>query len=440
MDKYTRANKSKIDLLDDRSEQVRDILGKNPGWIVRYGITLVFLIVVLVVFGSAAISYNDIVSAEIIITSKNPPVYLKANATGKLSHVFVEAGQQVEENEVLAGIENTAKFEDVNNLKSKIDKFDGKIRRLDSLESIFPSYLELGSIQLAYGEFLSQYQNYILFNSLTPSEKESKMIAKQLKEKTLFLTKQQRQRGIFEKDLQLSNSSYNRSLILYEKGIISKAEFENAHREYLADQKQYESFLSGMSNTQIAITNFNNLLTKSDIQGQEFENRYKQQLNKAYQDLNNEILLWEQEFLIKSPILGKVTIFDVWNKYQNVNIGETLFTVVPNDLEEIIGRVTLPVRNSGKVKVGQKVIIKLINYPFEEWGSLEGEIQNISEVPKKGEEAFYTLYVKLNNLNTSYKKEIEFKQEMQGTVDIVVEKLTILQRIFYQLNKVFKRS
>ena len=137
-----------------------------------------------------------------------------------------------------------------------------------------------------------------------------------------------------------------------------------------------------------------------------------------------------------SPISGKVTLFDVWNQFQNVNEGEILFTVVPNDLEEIIGKVALPIRNSGKVKKGQKVLIKLDNYPFEEWGSLQGEIDNISEVPKQGEKAYYTLYISIDNLTTTYDKEIDFKQEMQGTAEIIVEELTILQRIFYQLRKV----
>ena len=109
-------------------------------------------------------------------------------------------------------------------------------------------------------------------------------------------------------------------------------------------------------------------------------------------------------------------------------------------MDGIIGRVTLPIRNSGKVKAGQKVIIKLDNYPFEEWGSLIGEIENISEVPKQGEETFYTLYIGVRELTTSFGKTITFKQEMQGTAEIVVEELTVLQRIFYELRKVFDRA
>ncbi|MGB5818016.1 MAG: HlyD family efflux transporter periplasmic adaptor subunit [Saonia sp.] len=432
--------KRKIDLLEERSDQVKEILGKAPNWVIRSGISVVFIIVLLLILGAAIISYNDIIPAEITITSKNPPVYLKANTAGRLTHIFVEPDQQVQKDEMLAEIENTANLEDILHLRNRISKFNAGIPTLDSLRLMYAPYLDLGSVQLAYGEFLTQYQNYILFNALAPNERESTVIRKQLREQRGFLEKQQRQLDIFKEDLEFSKSSYERNATLYEKGVISKAEFETASRDYLADKQQYEGFLTGISNTRIAIADFNNLLTKTNIEGTEFENNYRQQLEKAYQNLNNELLSWEQQFLLKSPISGKITVFDIWNQYQNVAVGETLFTVVPDNLEEIIGRVTLPIRNSGKVRVGQKVIIKLANYPFEEWGSLQGEIANISEVPKQGEEAFYTLYIEIENLRTSYGKEIKFRQEMQGTAEIVIEELTILERIFYQLRKVFDRA
>jgi len=54
--------------------------------------------------------------------------------------------------------------------------------------------------------------------------------------------------------------------------------------------------------------------------------------------------------------------------------------------------------------VGQNVIVKLENFPFEEWGSLTGTIKSISEVPKQdiGEESYYTLFIIMNDLTTSY--------------------------------------
>jgi len=427
---------NKAEQLDERSVEVKEVLGKSPSWVIRWGNSVVFIIIGIIILSSALVSYNDVIPATIVVTSKNPPLYLKAKSEGRLSHIFVEAGQRVVKGDILAMIENTATIDDMLYLRSQIVNFSAHIENLDSLQLKYPPYLNLGTVQVAYGEFRTHYQNFILFNSLTPSQKESNLLRRQLEEQKVLYEKQKRQLETYRQSLELSQNSYDRNTLLFDKGVISKAEYENATQDFLNNKRQYEGFRTSMSNTQIAIENYNNLLTKSDIAGTEFRNNYKQQLNNAYQRLKNDLLFWEQQFLIMSPISGKVTLFDVWNQFQNVNEGEILFTVVPNDLEEIIGKVALPIRNSGKVKKGQKVLIKLDNYPFEEWGSLQGEIDNISEVPKQGEKAYYTLYISIDNLTTTYDKEIDFKQEMQGTAEIIVEELTILQRIFYQLRKV----
>ncbi len=432
--------KNNIDLLDERSGQVREILGKTPNWMIRWGTSLVFAIVALLLIGSAIISYNDIIPAQIVITSKNPPIYLKARSSGRLTQILVEPNQQVAKDEVLAEIENTANFRDIGYLRKELEDFVPEALTLDSLSLKFSPNLKLGELQLAYGNFLTGYQNFILFNTLLPNVQESSQIRKQLLEQKRFLQNQRGQLALFEKDLGLSKNNFERNEALFKKGVISKAEFENVSRSYLNDQQQYEGFLTNISNTQIAIANFNNLLSKTNIQGAEFENSNQQELEKALQNLRVALLTWEQQYLIKSPIAGKVTVFDKWNQYQDVAQGETLFTIVPNELQGIVGRVTLPVRNSGKVKEGQKVIIKLENYPFEEWGSLEGRIESISEVPKQGEQALYTLYIDVAGLQTSFDKQITFKQEMQGTAEIVVEELTVLERVFYQVRKIFVRD
>nr|WP_299345941.1 HlyD family efflux transporter periplasmic adaptor subunit [Allomuricauda sp.] len=438
--KENKSKKLDINALDVRSDQVKEVLGKTPGWMIRWGISLIFAIVLMLLIGSAVISYNDIIPANIVITSKNPPVYLKARASGRLTKVLVDANQLVSEGHVLAEIENTASFEDVLYLKRLLDGHHEAFQDLDTLKEAFPSTLNLGEMQMAYGNFLTAYQNFILYNTLEPNSKESALIGKQLREQRQFLYNQRRQLKLFEQDLALSKNNFERNKELFDKGVISKAEYEEASRAYLADQQQYEGFLTNISNTQIAIANFNNLLTKANIQGTEFENTYSRELGNAEQNLSTALDSWEQQYLITSPIDGVVTVFDIWDQYQNIEIGEVLFTVVPKETKGIIGRVTLPVRNSGKVKTGQKVVVKLDNYPFEEWGSLTGEIISISEVPKQGEQTLYTVYIDIKGLTTSFDKEIDFKQEMQGTAEIVVEELSVIQRIFYELRKVFDRS
>ncbi len=58
----------------------------------------------------------------------------------------------------------------------------------------------------------------------------------------------------------------------------------------------------------------------------------------------------------------------------------------------------------------------------------------------KNEEAFYRIDVALPvKLITSYNKEIEFKQEMRGVAELIIENLILLDRFFYQLRNIFKR-
>lgn len=128
----------------------------------------------------------------------------------------------------------------------------------------------------------------------------------------------------------------------------------------------------------------------------------------------------------------------MWSENQFIQAGETLFSIVPIDSKNFIGKLKAPAQNSGKIKVGQKVNIRLANYPDREFGILEGKVKNISLTPDK--EGNLRIDVELpKGLQTSYKKEIEFQQEMIGTADIITEDLRLIERLLYQFRDVFKR-
>ena len=103
-----------------------------------------------------------------------------------------------------------------------------------------------------------------------------------------------------------------------------------------------------------------------------------------------------------------------------------------------IAKLKAPAQNSGKIKTGQTVNIKLENYPDTEFGVLKGKVKNISLI--QDQEGFYRIDVELpQKLITSYNKEIEFKQEMVGVAEIITEDLRLIERFFYQFKNVLKR-
>ena len=76
------------------------------------------------------------------------------------------------------------------------------------------------------------------------------------------------------------------------------------------------------------------------------------------------------------------------------------------------------------------------NYPEEEFGVLEGKVESISLTTDIDNN--YLVDVSLpSKLVTSYGKEIEFKQEMIGSAEIITEDLRLLHRFFYQLRQIF---
>ncbi len=88
------------------------------------------------------------------------------------------------------------------------------------------------------------------------------------------------------------------------------------------------------------------------------------------------------------------------------------------------GRILLPQASSGKVRPGQTARIKFDSYPFMEYGMVNGRVTAISAVARDDR---YSVEVAFPaGLTTSYGKQIEFKQGMQGTAEIVTEDLRLL--------------
>jgi HlyD family secretion protein len=79
-----------------RSWEVREVLGEAPSSIIRYGIFIIFVMIVLLVIGSIVIKYPDVIHGSCYITSKNPPIRIKPKKAGKIAHLLIEDNEEVE--------------------------------------------------------------------------------------------------------------------------------------------------------------------------------------------------------------------------------------------------------------------------------------------------------------------------------------------------------
>jgi len=149
----------------------------------------------------------------------------------------------------------------------------------------------------------------------------------------------------------------------------------------------------------------------------------------------SEIALWEEKNLVVSPVYGKVSFFDVRSPYQWVDDGEDIFQVLPDQESPLIGILKVPIRNAGNVREGQKVMIKLHSFPFEEWGILEGVITEISVSPKRADGPYYPAYVQIDSKVNALKSRMSGKGTLSGRCEIVLEQNTLFKKLFMGLRK-----
>lgn len=143
--------------------------------------------------------------------------------------------------------------------------------------------------------------------------------------------------------------------------------------------------------------------------------------------------------MLKSSIAGRVSFLQIWTENQTIIAGDNAFSIIPTIEKGYVGKVKAQAQNSGKIKVGQRVNIRLANFPDREFGVLKGKVKNISLVPDK--DGNLLLDVSLpENLLTNYKKKIPFQQEMKGSAEIVTEDLRLLERILYQFKSILKTN
>ena len=94
------------------SEEVQEVMGQVPAWIVRWGITLLFLVVVALLVGSCFFKYPDVITADMTLTGQHPATAVVTRAEGKIQELLVRDNRLVKEGDWLAVIENHANTKD----------------------------------------------------------------------------------------------------------------------------------------------------------------------------------------------------------------------------------------------------------------------------------------------------------------------------------------
>ena len=437
----------KKDLPELRSEEVQEVMGAIPVWILRWGITILFLVVLILVIGSCFFKYPDVIVSEMTLTGRYPVAQIVARSSGKMSRLYIEDEQTVLPHATLAVIENPASTDDVFYLKELLSRY---INMPDSFLIYYNrgnrgnggsrggTELSLGDVQSAWTSFLNglhEYDNWYTFNYYP---RRIDATRSQIEKYRKNHQNQQRQQEVLEAQFRLASQQHGRDSLLFVREVISPSEYETARSVFLQSRYTLENGYISLENLQIQIGELEVNLLDMELQRAEKENQLSQNFRTGAGQLMNAINSWELNYCLTSPIGGTVTFTKYWNENQFVSAGDNVFTVVPNREDELLGKALLPVQRSGKVKVGQRVIIRFLNFPDQEFGIVNGKVHSISLVPAENN---YRVEIALpGGLTTNYGKTLPVTHEMHASAEIVTEDLRLIERFFMPLKKVLREG
>lgn len=417
------------------SEPVNELMGHPPGKILRWGTAIILVIFILFVLLLWLIKYPDTIPAPVEITTANPPVTLVSKLTGRIKNLYVRDKEETRKGEVLAVMETTASIDEINRLKEIVDTISNPER---ILLSFLPEFTELGEIQSYWGSFMKSLSDFNNYNINDFYGNKIISLTEEIDGILVYIGRVKEKEKLYGENLSLELRKFKRDSLLRVSGVYSESELEKSRQSLIRLNIELQQVRLDHSAKSIELAEKKQVLQDYRIKKLEEREKYFSVLNESFLNLKAQIKIWENNYLIVSPVTGFVTFTKFWSENQIVNKDEPVLSIVPLDAGDYVGRINLKMNRSGKVYPGQQVNIKLSGYPYLEYGMIRGVVKSKSLVPSG--DSYVIELILPSGLTTLYGKKLDFTQNMQGTAEIITEDLRLLQKIINPFRYLISRN
>ena len=410
-----------------------DLIERQPGWLLRSGILLLFGTVLLVVLLASFIRYPDKLPAPFLLTTQNPPIDVVTLSGGQIANWYAADSQQVAKNEVLAYIENPADRDDVETFASVVGEAAAITNVRDYRHLHIPENLQMGELRQVYTSYvqvLASFQHLlrqrIVFqkmNNLKDKSRKQRQLGKAM----------ERRLALFEKELALAEKDYRRNQQLNQEGVVSDLDFEKIETALLQKQQQLENLQSAIIRNKIEIGQLHTQrLELKDARAAEV-NGYLVKLDELALQFRNQYSDWKKRYLVAAPIAGTLSVAPGMMEKRMVQAGEAIAAIIPEDTGGgLVARISPPAAGIGKIETGNRVLLQLDAYPYKEFGAVETYITKVSLLPVQGEGGglYYEVACEVPQPITSATgKVLPFRQKLTGVAQVITKDRSIAERL-----------
>ncbi|GAA5521059.1 HlyD family secretion protein [Aliifodinibius salicampi] len=418
--------------LNVRSAEVQEIIGRPPHWLVRGGIAAFMIILLLVLLSAWFVEYPETIKVPLKLTAVNAPKMLESKVNGKLVNLISENDTVVEEGEILAWLETTASHEEVIELSARVDSMYHWLinDHLNKFRNVKLSrFSDLGGLQTQFQAFDQAWRE---FKSFLPDgfyHKKRRILEEEMEYNQQLLDKLRQQKEIQTKDFKLSQQEYAMKKRLSEKELVAPMELAQHESKLLNQRLPLQQTESAIINNHITQAAKEQELMELDRQISEQKSVFLQELNA----LKSAIDEWKSNYLISAPLSGKIIYASILQEKQTLQTGQELFYIQPENTQ-FFGQLRVSQRSFGKIKEGQQVLVRFSGYPDQEFGTVTGEINYLSDIPVR-DSVFIGKVNFPQGLTTNYGQELPPRDAMMGQAEIITQDMRLLERFYNNISK-----
>jgi len=414
-----------------RSEEVQEIIGNPPHWLIRWGIGLFFAVLVMLLSLSWFIHYPDTVSADFTLTSLNAPKPVDARVSGKLTQLLVRDNTKVKKGQILGFIQSTANPRQVLGLDRAADSLIRDLNRnhVQNITGFNPNhYDQLGELQSDFQTFNQAFLQFKAYLASGYYQHKRRILIHDLNDLKRLHQNLIDQQKLARQDFQLSKDKFAVQATLAVRNVIAPMTIKEDKSQLLSKQMPLSQLKASIINNETDQNSKKDQLLELEKSISEQKITFLQALN----TLKSRIAHWEYQYILRAPVSGKVSFISFLQQNQQVQAGQPLCYVKPPNTH-YIGLMYIPQFNMGKIAKDDRVIIKFSGYPFQQYGSVRGIIKAISSVPKNSK---YLVKVGLpDGLITDFGKHLTYREGMSATADIVTANRRLIEKFIYKIRK-----
>ncbi|MDR3327396.1 MAG: HlyD family secretion protein, partial [Prevotellaceae bacterium] len=293
-----------------RNQEMTDLLGDAPVWLVHTGSYLLYGVLSMFLLGTVFISYPNTVRGQILIDDLANVEWVTANSSGQIANLFVKNDSIVKRGDTIGVIQNSARLNDVKRFCRVLTNVEEYYQTNNTnLLRVFPFDLIMGEMSESYEVFTQAVKNCLIYDDYHYFSQRKTFLQKEL--------------GILKREPEKNELP----ILKVERDIF---ELSIAHKMELEKNKK--------------------------------------QLEVAYENMVNSIRNWESKYLIRSHSEGRIVMGEVRGLTRMVNTGDTICSVISSNKEEFVARMQLEQENVAGVEIGNPVNISLAKYPPHTYG------------------------------------------------------------------------